>query len=112
MALWAQERGIPTEIVHATNTAQTPAFLEFHRIVKEHRLHFSDKLEGLEKEMSTFIYELVNGSRHTRIPMCFVTALPPMGDSATCEMVTQCSLAPDHAQAMQKCKACICNTAK
>ena len=62
VALWAQERGIPTEIVHATNTAQTPAFLEFHRIVKEHRLHFSDKLEGLEKEMSTFIYELVNGS--------------------------------------------------
>ena len=62
IALWTQEKGIPTEIVHATNTAQTPAFLEFHRIVREHRLHFSDKLEGLEKEMSTFTYHLVNGA--------------------------------------------------
>lgn len=62
VATWAQEQGIPVEVVHATNTAQTPAFLELHRIVKEHRLHFSDKLEGLTKEMTTFLYELVNGS--------------------------------------------------
>lgn len=62
VATWAQEQGIPVEVVHATNTAQTPAFLELHRIVKEHRLHFSDKLEGLAKEMGTFLYELVNGS--------------------------------------------------
>lgn len=62
IATWAQEQGIPVEVVHATNTAQTPAFLELHRIVKEHRLHFSDKLEGLAKEAGTFLYELVNGS--------------------------------------------------
>ena len=62
IALWAQERGIPTEIVHATNTAQTPAFLELYRIVQEHRLHFSDKLDALAKEMGTFTYELVNGA--------------------------------------------------
>ena len=62
VATWAQEQGIPVEVVHATNTAQTPAFLELYRIVKEHRLHFSDKLEGLTKEMTTFLYELVNGS--------------------------------------------------
>ena len=59
---WTQEQGIPSELIHATNTAQTPAFLELHRIVKEHRLHFSDKLEGLAKEMGTFLYSLVNGS--------------------------------------------------
>ena len=59
---WTQEQGIPSELIHATNTAQTPAFLELHRIVKEHRLHFSDKLEGLAQELGTFLYELVNGS--------------------------------------------------
>ena len=59
---WTQEQGIPSELIHATNTAQTPAFLELHRIVKEHRLHFSDKLEGLAKEAVTFLYKLVNGS--------------------------------------------------
>lgn len=62
IGIWAQENNIPAELVHATNTAQTPAFLEFHRIVKEHRLHFPDKLEELVKEMGTFTYELVNGS--------------------------------------------------
>lgn len=62
VATWAQEQGIPSEVVHATNTAQTPAFMELYRIVQEHRLHFSDKLEGLAKEMGTFVYELVNGS--------------------------------------------------
>lgn len=52
---WTQEQGIPSELIHATNTAQTPAFLELYRIVQEHRLHFSDKLEGLAKEMGTFV---------------------------------------------------------
>lgn len=59
---WAQEQGIPSELIHATNTAQTPAFMELYRIVQEHRLHFPDKLEELAKEMGTFLYELVNGS--------------------------------------------------
>ncbi len=62
IGLWAQEKGLPSELLHATNTAQAPAFLEFHRIVKEHRLHFSDKLSDLAKEMQTFVYALVNGS--------------------------------------------------
>lgn len=62
IAIWTQERGIPTEIIHATTQAQIPAFMEFHRIVREHRLHFSDKLSELASEMRTFMYELVNGT--------------------------------------------------
>lgn len=62
LIVWAQENGIATDTVHATNSAQIPAFTELHRIVKEHRLHFSDKLDGLAREMSTFMYELVNGN--------------------------------------------------
>ena len=62
IAVWAIEQAIPCETIHATTTAQQPAFLELHRIVKEGRLKFSDKLEGLASEMSTFLYELVKGS--------------------------------------------------
>jgi hypothetical protein len=61
IATWAAEVAIPAEIVHATNTAQVPAFMELYRIVKEGRLHFSDKLKDLTREMQTFVYELVNG---------------------------------------------------
>ena len=62
VGLWAQERGLPSELLHATNTAQAPAFLELYRIVQERRLHYSDKLEDLANEMRTFVYELVNGA--------------------------------------------------
>ncbi len=62
IATWATERGIPNEIIHATNTWQVPAFTELYRIVAEGRLHFSDKLDGLVREMGTFLYELKNGS--------------------------------------------------
>ena len=61
IATWAAEMQIPAEIVHATNTAQVPAFMELYRIVKEGRLHFSDKLKDLAREMETFVYELKNG---------------------------------------------------
>ena len=61
IATWATERGIPTEIIHATATHQTPAFTAMHRIVAEGRLHFSDQLEDLAREMGTFLYELKNG---------------------------------------------------
>ncbi len=59
--LWAVENQIPAEVLHATNTAQVPAFTEFFRIVKEGRLHFSDKLQDLAREMATFAYELKAG---------------------------------------------------
>lgn len=59
---WAQENGIPTDTVHATATAQIPAFTELHRIIKERRLKFSDQLDGLMREMETFTYEIVNGN--------------------------------------------------
>jgi hypothetical protein len=59
--LWSIENQIPSELVHATNTAQIPAFTELYRIVKEGRLHFSDKLEALVAEMQTFCYELKGG---------------------------------------------------
>lgn len=58
---WAAEMQIPAEIVHATNTAQVPGFMEFYRVVKEGRLHFSDKLTDLAREMETFLYELKSG---------------------------------------------------
>lgn len=58
IAHWTVERQIPAEIVHATATAQVPAFMELYRIVKERRLHFSDKLKDLAREMETFLYEL------------------------------------------------------
>ena len=61
IGLWITEMRIPAEIVHATNTAQVPAFMELYRIVKEGRLHFSDKLPDLVREMGTFFYELKNG---------------------------------------------------
>lgn len=61
VGVWAMERGLPVEIIHATNTAQVPAFTELHRIVAEGRLHFSDKLDDLAREMGTFLYELKNG---------------------------------------------------
>jgi hypothetical protein len=61
IATWAAEMQIPAEVFHATNTAQVPAFMELYRIVKEDRLHFSDKLKDLAREMETFLYELVNG---------------------------------------------------
>jgi hypothetical protein len=64
IATWAIERGIPCEVIHATNTWQVPAFTEFHRIVAEGRLHFSDTLDDLAREMSTFLYELKNGQPH------------------------------------------------
>ena len=59
--LWSVENLIPAEVVHATNTAQVPAFTELFRIVKEGRLHFSAKLKDLAREMETFTYELKNG---------------------------------------------------
>ena len=61
IATWAIERGIPCEVIHATNTWQTPAFTALHRIVSEGRLHFSDTLNDLAREMSTFLYELKSG---------------------------------------------------
>lgn len=59
---WCQERGIASEVVHATGAAQQAPFLELHRIVKEHRLHFSPDLEDLAREMETFIYEMRGGT--------------------------------------------------
>jgi hypothetical protein len=56
--LWTCENKIPAELLHATLTNQTPAFTELHRIVKEGRLHYSDKLKELAREMETFLYEL------------------------------------------------------
>lgn len=56
--LWAAEQQIPCEVIHATSTAQVPAFMELYRIVKENRLHFSAGLEALAREMETFMYEL------------------------------------------------------
>ena len=61
---WAVEVGVTNEIIHATNTAQVPAFMELYRIVSEGRLHFSDKLKDLAREMETFIYELKGGQPH------------------------------------------------
>lgn len=58
IATWAMEQKIPSEIIHATSTAQVPAFMELYRIVKEGRLHFSEKNEDLVREMETFFYEL------------------------------------------------------
>ncbi len=57
IASWAQESKIPVEVVHATTTAQVPAFTELHRIVAEGRLHFATDLERLAAEMKTFIYD-------------------------------------------------------
>jgi hypothetical protein len=59
---WSLETSIPSELVHATATAQVPAFTELYRIVKEGRLHFSDRLQDLAREMETFTYELRNNS--------------------------------------------------
>ncbi len=56
--LWAAEQQIPCEVIHATNTAQVPAFMELYRLVKEGRLHFGIGLEALADEMATFMYEL------------------------------------------------------
>lgn len=61
IATWATDKAIPNEIIHATNTAQVPAFTELHRVVKEHRLHFPDTLKDLARELETFLYELTNG---------------------------------------------------
>lgn len=61
IATWAMEQQIPCEIIHATNTNQVPAFTELHRIVNEGRLHFSDALKDLAREMETFTYELKGG---------------------------------------------------
>lgn len=57
ISTWAIDKGIPNEIVYATNNAQLPAFMELYRAVKEGRLHFSDKLKDLAREMETFVYE-------------------------------------------------------
>ena len=59
--LWSIENQISAEVIHATNTNQTPAFTELFRIVREGRLHFSDKLQDLAREMESFTYELKNG---------------------------------------------------
>lgn len=59
---WALEQGLPCELVHATGQAQQAPFLELHRIVKEHRLHFSQDLAELAKEMETFVYEMKAGT--------------------------------------------------
>ena len=59
---WAQEQGLPCELVHATTQSQQPAFLELHRIVREQRLHFSQELTELASEMQTFSYELKAGN--------------------------------------------------
>ncbi len=57
IASWAQECKIPVEVIHATSTAQVPAFTELHRIVAEGRLHFPSEFERLAEEMKTFIYD-------------------------------------------------------
>lgn len=57
IAAWAQECKIPVEVLHATATAQVPAFTELHRIVSEERLHFPSDLGKLSDEMKTFMYD-------------------------------------------------------
>jgi terminase large subunit-like protein len=55
---WLLEKTIPAEVIHATNTAQIPAFTELHRIVAEHRLRVPTDLEPLLAEMKTFEYDV------------------------------------------------------
>ncbi|WP_027186723.1 hypothetical protein [Desulfovibrio cuneatus] len=61
IALWATDKGIPNEVTHASTNSQVPAFMELYRIVSEGRLHFSEELQELAKEMGTFLYELQAG---------------------------------------------------
>lgn len=61
LSVWAADQGIPHEVVYPTSQAQQPAFLNLHQIVKEGRLHFSDKLQDLKREMEVFPYEIKNG---------------------------------------------------
>ncbi len=58
ISAWATDRGLSHEVVHPTAQAQMPAFLHLHQIVREGRLHFSDKLRDLAEEMKHFPYEL------------------------------------------------------
>ena len=58
ISAWALDRGLSHEVVHPTAQAQMPAFMSLHQIVREGRLHFSDKLRDLAEEMKHFPYEL------------------------------------------------------
>jgi hypothetical protein len=52
------ERGIPAELIHATNTNQIPAFTTLHRLVAERRLRIPRALEDLIGELSVFEYDV------------------------------------------------------
>lgn len=55
---WALDQQYPAEVVYATSQAQAAPFMELYRIISEGRLHFSDKLKTLPKELETFVYEI------------------------------------------------------
>lgn len=55
---WTVDKSITSELIIATQKHQIPAFMHLHRIVREGRLHFSDKLHELAEEMKVFPYEM------------------------------------------------------
>ena len=56
--VWMTDRGLVHEVIYPTAQAQYFPFLNLAQIVRENRLHFSEKLTDLADEMRVFPFEL------------------------------------------------------
>ncbi len=62
---WCVEQNIPTELIPAHSSRQNVMFPEFHRIVKEGRLHFPGDMAELQDEMKSFQYTLLSNNKYS-----------------------------------------------
>jgi hypothetical protein len=56
LAGWVSEQRIPFELLSPHTSNQNLSFVELFRIFQEQRFHYPANLEGLTKELSTFVY--------------------------------------------------------
>lgn len=56
---WLDDQRIPNQLISPTNAKQNSSFVNFHRIVKEGRLHIPANCEKLRAEMLTFEYRIL-----------------------------------------------------
>jgi hypothetical protein len=65
IAAWVSDQKIPYEMLSAHDSNQNLAFPELFRVAKESRLHFPRDLDGLVKELSTFVYSLKQNGKYS-----------------------------------------------
>ena len=62
LAGWVSEQRIPFELLSPHTSNQNLSFVELFRVFQEQRFHYPANLEGLTKELSTFVYTQKTGA--------------------------------------------------